>query len=167
MIKPAVKVLFFDCPEAVMEERLLARGKTSGRSDDNADTIRKRFKTFLEQSLPVVHHYEGLGKVAKISSVPAPEAVFEEVVKALNTLHPEHAAADAAAAAAKEAEAAAAAAKKAEEEAAAAAKKQEEEEAAAAAAAETAAAEAEPQEAHKPEEEQEAVAAGEPELAMA
>lgn len=35
-------VLFFDCPESVMEGRLLERGKTSGRTDDNADSIRKR-----------------------------------------------------------------------------------------------------------------------------
>ena len=39
-------VLFFDCPLETMEERLLSRGKTSGRSDDNAETIKKRFKTF-------------------------------------------------------------------------------------------------------------------------
>jgi adenylate kinase len=37
-------VLFFDCPEEEMEKRLLKRGETSGRADDNADTIRKRFK---------------------------------------------------------------------------------------------------------------------------
>lgn len=30
-------VLFFDCPEAVMEARLMHRGKTSGRSDDNIE----------------------------------------------------------------------------------------------------------------------------------
>ena len=35
-------VLFFDCPEAVMEARLLARQE--GRTDDNIETIRKRFK---------------------------------------------------------------------------------------------------------------------------
>ena len=29
-------VLFFDCPEEEMEKRLLKRGETSGRSDDNA-----------------------------------------------------------------------------------------------------------------------------------
>ena len=28
-------VLFFDCPEDEMEKRLLKRGETSGRSDDN------------------------------------------------------------------------------------------------------------------------------------
>jgi thymidylate kinase len=35
-------VLFFDCPEAVMEQRLLSRQE--GRTDDNIETIRKRFK---------------------------------------------------------------------------------------------------------------------------
>lgn len=29
-----------------MEERLLGRAKTSGRSDDNIESIKKRFKTF-------------------------------------------------------------------------------------------------------------------------
>ena len=29
-----------------MEERLCERGKTSGRSDDNIETIKKRFQTF-------------------------------------------------------------------------------------------------------------------------
>lgn len=35
-------VLFFDCPEDVMEARLLERGKTSGRTDDNIESIKKR-----------------------------------------------------------------------------------------------------------------------------
>ncbi len=39
-------VLFFDCPEAVMEERLLSRGKTSGRADDNIDSIKKRWVAY-------------------------------------------------------------------------------------------------------------------------
>jgi len=34
--------LFFDCPEDVMEKRLLKRGETSGRVDDNAEAIKKR-----------------------------------------------------------------------------------------------------------------------------
>lgn len=35
-------VLFFDCSESVMEQRLLKRGETSGRTDDNIESIRKR-----------------------------------------------------------------------------------------------------------------------------
>ena len=47
-------VLFFDCPEAVMEKRLM--GRNEGRTDDNAETIRKRFKvcTFPVEDFPSV-----------------------------------------------------------------------------------------------------------------
>ena len=37
-----------------------------GREDDNIDTIRKRFKVFLESSLPVVEYYNSKGKVRKV-----------------------------------------------------------------------------------------------------
>jgi adenylate kinase family enzyme len=57
-IKPCDMVLAFDCPEDVMRERLLARGATSGRADDNEETIVKRFRTFVEQSKPVIEHFK-------------------------------------------------------------------------------------------------------------
>ncbi|GAQ89617.1 nucleotide kinase activity [Klebsormidium nitens] len=72
-------VLFFDCPEEVMEARLLDRGKSSGRSDDNMESIRKRFKTFVNQSVPVVDHYDGLGKVKKVSATRSKEDVFRSI----------------------------------------------------------------------------------------
>lgn len=37
-----------------------------GRIDDNIETIRKRFKVFVEQSVPVVSFYEKQGKVHKV-----------------------------------------------------------------------------------------------------
>lgn len=37
-------VLFISTTEAVMLERLLERGKTSGRDDDNRESITKRFR---------------------------------------------------------------------------------------------------------------------------
>ncbi|RSL56308.1 hypothetical protein CEP54_008897 [Fusarium duplospermum] len=80
---PAKLVLFFDCPEDVMEKRILERGKTSGRSDDNAESIRKRFRTFIETSMPVVDHFEKEGKVVKLDATPAPNEVFASTKKAL------------------------------------------------------------------------------------
>jgi len=41
-------MLYFNCPVDVMEKRILERGKTSGRSDDNIDSAKKRFNTFKE-----------------------------------------------------------------------------------------------------------------------
>ncbi len=60
-------VLFLRCSEEVMLERLLERGKTSGRADDNAESIKKRFRTFEETSMPVVEHYRKADKVVEVS----------------------------------------------------------------------------------------------------
>lgn len=76
---PSKFTLFFDCPEDVMQERLINRGKTSGRSDDNAESIKKRFRTFVETSMPVVDHFEKEGKVVKVSAVKGPNEIYEEV----------------------------------------------------------------------------------------
>jgi UMP-CMP kinase len=62
-------VLYFECPEEIMLDRLLKRGETSGRVDDNIDSIRKRFATFRNTSFPVIEHYEKLGKVKKASFI--------------------------------------------------------------------------------------------------
>jgi len=80
---PSRFTLFFDCPEDVMQERLLNRGKTSGRSDDNAESIKKRFKTFIETSMPVVDYYEKEGKVVKVRAVDSPDEVYEVVKQKL------------------------------------------------------------------------------------
>lgn len=76
---PSKFTLFFDCPESVMEERLLNRGKTSGRADDNEESIRKRFKTFIETSMPVVDEFASQGRVVKVEAIKTPEGVYEEV----------------------------------------------------------------------------------------
>ena len=47
-------------------ERLMERGKTSGRVDDNEETIRKRFHTFQQATLPVIEHYQQLDKVKQV-----------------------------------------------------------------------------------------------------
>jgi UMP-CMP kinase len=80
---PSRCTLFLDCPEEVMRERLLNRGKTSGRSDDNEESIIKRFKTFVETSMPVVDHFEKLGKVVKVSATEEEGEVYQAVVEGL------------------------------------------------------------------------------------
>lgn len=60
-------VLFFDCPEEVMQDRLLKRGESSGRNDDNIETIKKRFATYQAQTMPVIEYYASKDKVVKVS----------------------------------------------------------------------------------------------------
>jgi len=78
---PSELVLFLDCPEDVMESRLLKRGETSGRDDDNAASIRKRFRTFVETSMPVVEAFRAQDKVVTVKATGSVEEVYE-IVKA-------------------------------------------------------------------------------------
>lgn len=71
--------LFFDCPEDELERRLLGRGETSGRTDDNIDSIRKRFSTFRNTCYPVIEYYLAKGKAHRIESTSSIDDVFTKV----------------------------------------------------------------------------------------
>ena len=62
-------------PEDELMARLLNRGKLTGRSDDNEETIKKRLEVYHNQTAPLIewyenegihHHVEGLGTVDEI-----------------------------------------------------------------------------------------------------
>ncbi|CAI8010155.1 UMP-CMP kinase [Geodia barretti] len=82
-------VLFFDCPEDVCIERAIKRAESSGamaRSDDNLESLKKRFRTYTSHTMPIIERYEKKGMVRKVSGVPPPDEVFEEVKKVLKDL---------------------------------------------------------------------------------
>lgn len=56
-VAPVNLVLFFDASEDTLVKRLLYRGQTSGRVDDNEDTIKKRLNTFRTNNDKVVEQY--------------------------------------------------------------------------------------------------------------
>ena len=66
-ILPCSQILYFDVSDETMTERLLGRGKTSGRADDNIDTIKLRLDTFHKHSKPVVEAYKA--KCCTVSNV--------------------------------------------------------------------------------------------------
>mmetsp|Transcript_18391 Transcript_18391/g.22513 ORF Transcript_18391/g.22513 Transcript_18391/m.22513 type:complete len:247 (-) Transcript_18391:162-902(-) len=72
-------VLFLHCPEDVMTTRLMERGKTSGRNDDNIETIRKRFKTFRETSMPIVDMFEKKNMLKTIIADKNVQDVYTQV----------------------------------------------------------------------------------------
>lgn len=59
-------MLYFDVSDDTMTKRLLERAKTSGRADDNAETIKKRLVTFHDVTRPVIEHYTKQQKVKKV-----------------------------------------------------------------------------------------------------
>jgi UMP-CMP kinase len=73
----------------VLIGRLLNRGQTSGRTDDNLDVIRKRFQTAHDETAPILEHYRGIGKVKTVVSDKPIESVYQEVAALfVSTLFP-------------------------------------------------------------------------------
>jgi len=82
---PAALVLFLNCPEPTMLDRLLERGKTSGRDDDNVESIKKRFRTFIDTSMPVIDYYRGLGRILEVDSSKSIDAVDQDLKQGIET----------------------------------------------------------------------------------
>ncbi|KAJ3283067.1 bifunctional uridylate/adenylate kinase [Borealophlyctis nickersoniae] len=74
----AKAVLYFECPEDELLKRLLKRGETSGRADDNIESIKKRFRTFTETSYPVIEYYDKKGIVKKVLCTKPIDDVYAE-----------------------------------------------------------------------------------------
>lgn len=61
-------------------DRCLARGASgSGRTDDNAESLKKRVVTFENDSKPIISLFEKKGMVKEINATENPDQVFEKV----------------------------------------------------------------------------------------
>ncbi|KAF7669760.1 hypothetical protein LDENG_00124400 [Lucifuga dentata] len=72
-------VLFFDCGNEVCITRCLERGKSSGRTDDNWESLEKRIQTYLQSTQPIIKQYDKYGKVRTIDASRTVEEVFADV----------------------------------------------------------------------------------------
>ena len=71
-----------DVPEKESIKRLLNRGKTSGRSDDNEKVIKNRLKEYKEKTLPVLNFYKEKGNYIRVNGAKS----IEEVTKDINVI---------------------------------------------------------------------------------
>ena len=72
-------MLYFECPLAELQRRILGRAPFSGRSDDNVESMKMRFETFKAETLPIVNHFKQQGKCREIDTSLNRQAVFELV----------------------------------------------------------------------------------------
>ena len=64
--------------------RLLKRGETSGRSDDNLETIEKRIAVYEAQTAPVMDFYKAEGSYHGIQGVGSVAEIFERIKEAIS-----------------------------------------------------------------------------------
>ncbi len=66
-------------PEEESVARLLNRGKTSGRSDDNEKVIRNRLREYNEKTLPVLQFYKDKGIFEEVNGCDSIENVTQSI----------------------------------------------------------------------------------------
>jgi adenylate kinase len=70
-------------PEDLSVSRLLKRGETSGRLDDNETVIRNRLHEYHEKTLPVLRFYQDKGQCHDIDGARSVEDVRGDIVRIL------------------------------------------------------------------------------------
>ncbi|WP_276133100.1 adenylate kinase [Polluticoccus soli] len=73
-------VLALEVPEVELIKRLVGRGATSGRSDDNEEVIVKRIKEYHAKTEPVAGYYFAQGKLERIKG----DGTIDETFKLLS-----------------------------------------------------------------------------------
>nr|CAD7434276.1 unnamed protein product [Timema monikensis] len=82
-----VGVLYLTAGEEVCRERILQRGASgSGREDDNEEVIRRRFRTYGMESMPLITIYQKQGLVKEVDSRKPLEALLKDVEEILQEL---------------------------------------------------------------------------------
>jgi adenylate kinase len=66
-------------PEEESVRRLVARGATSGRSDDNETVIRNRLKEYNQKTLPVLQFYRDRGIYLEVDGTKSIEGVQQDI----------------------------------------------------------------------------------------
>ena len=67
-------------------KRIIARGKTSGRADDNEETAKKRLDTYYSQTMPLKDFYIKEGKYAKIDGVGSIDDIYSNIKAAIDAV---------------------------------------------------------------------------------
>lgn len=83
------KVLALEVGQEEVVARILNRGKSSGRSDDNdPEIIRNRFNVYLKETMAVADHYKQFNKFESIPGEGSIDEVFELLTKTIEPLLP-------------------------------------------------------------------------------
>ncbi len=76
-------VVGLEVPEEELIERMLNRGKETGRADDNPETIKNRLKVYHDQTHPLREYYDNEGKYLGINGSGIVDEIFENIAAGL------------------------------------------------------------------------------------
>jgi adenylate kinase len=78
-------LLSLDVEEDEIVKRILNRGKTSGRADDNDESIiRNRYEVYLSETSPVFDYYAEKDKSIKVNGIGSIDEIFNRLADEIN-----------------------------------------------------------------------------------
>lgn len=77
-------VVGLEVPDEVLVERMINRGKLTGRADDNEDTIKKRLNVYHNQTSPLKEHYKKQNKYVAIDGNREVAHIFDSITKEID-----------------------------------------------------------------------------------
>jgi adenylate kinase len=76
-----------EAEDDILVARLLERGKSSGRSDDqDEDKIRNRFDEYNQKTAPLKAYYEKQGKFHSVNGIGDIDEITERLSKVIDSL---------------------------------------------------------------------------------
>lgn len=79
-------VLWLDVDNQELIDRLLKRGKETGREDDNLKTIKSRLEVYSRETEPLKEFYSKQDKLAKIDGIGTVEEIFSRIEKVVDKI---------------------------------------------------------------------------------
>lgn len=75
-----------DVPEDILKARIIERGKTSNRVDDqDEEKIDTRIRVYLDETLPVADYYSKQNKLSKINGVGEINQIFASITSVIDS----------------------------------------------------------------------------------
>jgi adenylate kinase len=76
-------MISLEVPRGELVKRLLKRGKDTGRSDDNLETINNRIDVYNRQTIPVTYYYDKMHKHAAVEGTGSVDKIFDRIVEVI------------------------------------------------------------------------------------
>ena len=76
-------VIGLEVPEDELVERMIKRGKETGRADDNLETIKNRLDGYHNQTMPLKDFYQKEGKYLPVNGSGVVDEIFDNIAKGI------------------------------------------------------------------------------------
>ena len=76
-------VLNLNVPSEELVKRISERAVLENRADDNPETVQKRLAVYEESTKPLIDYYRNSGLYEEINGLQDVDAVFADIIKAL------------------------------------------------------------------------------------